>query len=1002
MKRMTASHLDPRFNRWDWSAAGIVLVCSLILYIGTLAPSVGLEDSGEFITAGVHFGVPHPPGYPLWSIGTFLLSKFLPIGNVAWRVNLFSALCGAGANALLTLLVSHSGRWILRRFDSTEKPIGPKLPFWAAISSGLILTFSDVMWSQSVIAEVYALNALCLMLTLVPFYRWMRTPEDLRWLLLTLFGFCLGLTNHHTLLFLAPAFFIGVILADRAFLPTFFIAVTLLALSALTVLTWFSSHPDLQEITLRLGVVLLLGCAAISIWFTPSFSQKRFLRGSLGTLLFAFLMTLYLKEWLAIESIRGASLLLLTAVVGGLIGTSKIPWRFLCGTLIVGWIALSLYGYMRLSSSTNPPMNWGFANEKGGFYHAVSRGQYGDSLTVLIRGKIGPLVGVTLERSPTEDTSHEKIDYLRQISNGMRMYYRSLEDNFSLPLCLLAFPILIYLHRFSRRQWAWILFLISGYLVLAVLMTLISPPAAMDLLTEWMSKVFHLQSHCLLVIAMAYGMMAGWVYLNETTDSKISKFLPALLFFAVIPLEDNVHSCSQYQRWFGWYYGTDMLRPLEKGAIIFGGTDPGRFVPTYTIFCESTQPARWKRDPSFDRSDLYIITQNALADFYYLKYIQSHYDSRYRPSTFNWLERWLGRDHQYPPSIELPTADEFGEAFEAHAKERATQNGAEVSGLEEVFKINGIIARQIFEKNKAKHAFYLEESFPIRWMYDYAEPSGLILKLNPEPLKAISPESIAKDRQFWDRYTAFLLSQPGFEEDPPAQRSFSKLRLSVARLYAYRGLYPEAEYAYKQALQLCPYNSEVIFNYSEMLAKQNRLEDAQALVDQAIARDPHQTQYAQMLETFKAIRLAAFEEKQLREALKENPHNPEMLQRMIQILLNQNKIPEIDPFAVELMSLPETDPGVAQSTLDLLISKQRIDAAEASMRNRMKLEPKNVNWPYALGGIYLLRDKKEDAFKYLKIAVKLSPETILKMAPHDPLWAPVKEDPRFKKIIPGK
>ena len=51
---------------------------------------------------------------------------------------------------------------------------------------------------------------------------------------------------------------------------------------------------------------------------------------------------------------------------------------------------------------------------------------------------------------------------------------------------------------------------------------------------------------------------------------------------------------------------------MTRDAILFGGTDPGRFCPTYMIFCESFIPPRCKpRDPKFDRRDVYIITQNA-------------------------------------------------------------------------------------------------------------------------------------------------------------------------------------------------------------------------------------------------------------------------------------------------------------------------------------------------------------------------------------------------------
>ena len=86
--------------------------------------------------------------------------------------------------------------------------------------------------------------------------------------------------------------------------------------------------------------------------------------------------------------------------------------------------------------------------------------------------------------------------------------------------------------------------------------------------------------------------------------------------------------------------------------MLFGGTDPGGFVPTYMIFCESrVGPKDRYRDPhldpeggpKFDRRDVYIITQNALADNTYMSYIRDHYDYS-RPGSRN------------PQTLERPVA----------------------------------------------------------------------------------------------------------------------------------------------------------------------------------------------------------------------------------------------------------------------------------------------------------------------------------------------------------
>src|SRR5438045_7005688 len=52
-----------------------------------------------------------------------------------------------------------------------------------------------------------------------------------------------------------------------------------------------------------------------------------------------------------------------------------------------------------------------------------------------------------------------------------------------------------------------------------------------------------------------------------------------------------------------------------------------------------------------------------------------------------------------------------------------------VTGQVAVMAVNARLAKLIFDKNPERE-FYLEESFPLDWMYPYLEPHGLIMKIN--------------------------------------------------------------------------------------------------------------------------------------------------------------------------------------------------------------------------------------------------------------------------------
>ena len=59
---------DERFGDVPWIPAGIVALALFLLYVFTLGPSTAMWDTSEYITAAKVFGVPHPPGNPVFVI----------------------------------------------------------------------------------------------------------------------------------------------------------------------------------------------------------------------------------------------------------------------------------------------------------------------------------------------------------------------------------------------------------------------------------------------------------------------------------------------------------------------------------------------------------------------------------------------------------------------------------------------------------------------------------------------------------------------------------------------------------------------------------------------------------------------------------------------------------------------------------------------------------------------------------------------------------------------
>ena len=179
-------------RRDHWWALGLSLA-ALALYVATLAPTVAtiFDDSLEFQVVLPSLGIAHPTGYPLYTLLGWFFSR-LPIGDLAYRINLLSALAGAAAVGVMFLTA--------RRLGSGRLP--------AALMAA-VFALSATWWSQATIAEVYTLHglAVALILYLTLSDRGTRTP----WLALV---FGLALAHHRTTLLLAPGVLVYLLWTD--------------------------------------------------------------------------------------------------------------------------------------------------------------------------------------------------------------------------------------------------------------------------------------------------------------------------------------------------------------------------------------------------------------------------------------------------------------------------------------------------------------------------------------------------------------------------------------------------------------------------------------------------------------------------------------------------------------------------------------------------------------------------------------------------------------------
>lgn len=185
--------------RADVAWAALVACGALAVYLRTLAPGlIPILDSPGFQFVGRVLGTLHNPGYPAYTLITWLWS-FLPVGSLAYRINLFSAVCASAAVA---------GAFVLMRLLGVQR--------WIAVAAALGMAFGSIFWSQAVIAEVYALNAALVVWMLAATVAWNAAGRG--WLLYAACAlFAVGLGNHTTIVLFAPALAIYALMVNRGY-----------------------------------------------------------------------------------------------------------------------------------------------------------------------------------------------------------------------------------------------------------------------------------------------------------------------------------------------------------------------------------------------------------------------------------------------------------------------------------------------------------------------------------------------------------------------------------------------------------------------------------------------------------------------------------------------------------------------------------------------------------------------------------------------------------------
>ena len=195
MEKTALSEFAP-ITRLDGILSAIMGFGALMLYVRTLAPDLQYADSGEFQTVVYSLGTTHPTGYQVYVLLGRLFT-LLPIGELAYRVNLFSAFLGALTVSMMYLIV---------RILAARR--------LAAATAALAMGVFPLFWYYAVFAESYVPSSAFISGVILAVLLW-RMSGKWQWLAIggLLGGLSLGV--HVSAALIAPGIFFYLLASVR-------------------------------------------------------------------------------------------------------------------------------------------------------------------------------------------------------------------------------------------------------------------------------------------------------------------------------------------------------------------------------------------------------------------------------------------------------------------------------------------------------------------------------------------------------------------------------------------------------------------------------------------------------------------------------------------------------------------------------------------------------------------------------------------------------------------
>jgi hypothetical protein len=486
-----------------------IFVFTLCIYQMTNAKTVSFWDAGEYIATSSIFGIPHPPGNPFYIIlGRFFCIFSFGVDHaavVSFISSFFSALGVMFTYLITVLLIS---MW-------TEK----KLNIIAGgIIAALLTAFSFSYWMNAVEAAVYGLSACIINLVIWITMVWVKKQKDFSHqniLILILYLLFLGFCVHQTVLQIAPAILLIVVLPfikDSLRSAGFWLRIVafifvLLALYFVVNAIGGDDHiPDTEKFALGIAIMMIL-------WW-------------------------YLRPYV-----------------------DHKMWLLLAIMVLIGF---SPHIFLVIRSAFRPFINEGHPHNLEMFMDYVLRKQYGGYNFLDRRASFTGQFGYHFTRY----MSWQFMD--TEVLAGWLRVPRQLVNVINNAI-ITSFGLYGFYYAYRRNKYAfWYLF--SLFFMTSVAMIFVMNLSGSEVRDR---DYFFVSAYNMWAIAMGLGAVGVLSLIRASTLRYMA--IAVLMLYPALTLTSYYHKHDRSHDYISLGYGLNILNSLEKNAIVFTNGDNDTF-----------------------------------------------------------------------------------------------------------------------------------------------------------------------------------------------------------------------------------------------------------------------------------------------------------------------------------------------------------------------------------------------------------------------------------------